>query len=64
MRRRRASIAGTGVRGGFTLCSATYPLVSVFSAPITPHGADGAHDLDALPPRAEFELAQGTHGFH
>ncbi len=36
----------------------------IFSALVTPFGADGSLDLDKLAPLAEFELAQGLHGFY
>jgi N-acetylneuraminate lyase len=41
-----------------------HPLGGVFSALVTPFQADGALDLEALAPLAEFELAQGLHGFY
>jgi N-acetylneuraminate lyase len=42
----------------------THPLGGVFSALVTPFKADGLLNLDMLAPLAEFELAQGLHGFY
>ena len=42
----------------------THPLGGVFSALVTPFKADGSLNLDMLAPLAEFELAQGLHGFY
>ena len=41
-----------------------HPLGGIFSALITPFKPDGAVDLEMLAPLAEFELAQGLHGFY
>lgn len=41
-----------------------HALAGVFSALITPLQADGSLNLDMLAPLAEFELAQGLHGFY
>lgn len=41
-----------------------HPLGGIFSALITPFGADGTLNLDLLGALAEFELAQGLHGFY
>jgi N-acetylneuraminate lyase len=41
-----------------------HPLGGIFSALITPFKPDGALDLEMLAPLAEFELAQGLHGFY
>jgi N-acetylneuraminate lyase len=42
----------------------THALGGVFSALITPFHNDGSLHLDQLAPLAEFELAQGIHGFY
>ena len=42
----------------------THALAGIFSALITPFKADGSLNLDMLAPLAEFELAQGLHGFY
>jgi len=39
-------------------------LAGVFSAMVTPFAEDGALDLDALAPLAEFQIAQGIQGFY
>ena len=44
--------------------SPSHPLGGVFSALITPFKPDGSLDLGRLGPLAEFELAQGLHGFY
>lgn len=41
-----------------------HALAGVFSALITPFTPDGRLNLDMLRPLAEFELAQGLHGFY
>jgi N-acetylneuraminate lyase len=41
-----------------------HALAGVFSALITPFKPDGSLNLDMLAPLAEFELAQGLHGFY
>lgn len=41
-----------------------HALGGIFSALITPFKADGSLDLGMLGPLAEFELAQGLHGFY
>ena len=41
-----------------------HALGGVFSALITPFHADGSLNLDMLAPLAEFQLAQGLHGFY
>ena len=41
-----------------------HALAGVFSALVTPFKADGSLNLDMLAPLAEFELAQGLHGFY
>ena len=41
-----------------------HPLGGIFSALVTPFKPDGALNLDRLAPLAEFELAQGLHGFY
>lgn len=41
-----------------------HPLGGVFSALVTPFHADGSLNLGMLAPLAEFELAQGLHGFY
>lgn len=41
-----------------------HALAGVFSALITPFKSDGKLNLDRLGPLAEFELAQGLHGFY
>ena len=41
-----------------------HALGGVFSALVTPFKADGSLNLDMLSPLAEFELAQGLHGFY
>ncbi len=41
-----------------------HALAGVFSALITPFKADGSLNLGMLGPLAEFELAQGLHGFY
>ncbi len=41
-----------------------HALAGVFSALITPFKPDGSLNLDMLGPLAEFELAQGLHGFY
>ena len=41
-----------------------HALGGVFSALITPFHTDGGLNLDMLAPLAEFELAQGLHGFY
>ncbi|APW40025.1 N-acetylneuraminate lyase [Rhodoferax koreense] len=41
-----------------------HALGGVYSALITPFHADGRLNLDQLAPLAEFELAQGLHGFY
>ncbi|MDB5849076.1 MAG: N-acetylneuraminate lyase [Rhodoferax sp.] len=41
-----------------------HALAGVFSALITPFHDDGSLNLDRLAPLAEFELAQGLHGFY
>lgn len=47
-----------------TSSSSAHPLAGVFSALITPFHDDGRLNLDQLAPLAEFELAQGLHGFY
>ena len=42
----------------------THPLGGVFSALITPFAQNGSLDLGTLERLAEFELAQGLHGFY
>lgn len=44
--------------------SPPHALGGVFSALITPFHDDGRLNLDVLPALAEFELAQGIHGFY
>ena len=44
--------------------SQPHALAGVFSALITPFAPDGSVNLQALAPLAEFELAQGLHGFY
>ena len=41
-----------------------HALAGVFAALITPFKPDGSLNLDMLGPLAEFELAQGLHGFY
>ncbi|MDB5893432.1 MAG: N-acetylneuraminate lyase, partial [Rhodoferax sp.] len=41
-----------------------HPLGGVFSALVTPFHADGSLNLGMLAPLAEFQLAQGLHGFY
>ncbi len=47
-----------------SLSASPHALAGVFSALITPFGSDGALNLAALEALAEFELAQGLHGFY
>ena len=42
----------------------SHPLGGVFPALITPFNEDGSLRLEALAPLAEFEIAQGVHGFY
>jgi N-acetylneuraminate lyase len=42
----------------------THSLAGIFSALITPFSEDGSLNLSALKPLAEFQLAQGLHGFY
>ncbi len=42
----------------------THSLAGIFSALITPFSEDGALNLQALEQLAEFQLAQGLHGFY
>jgi N-acetylneuraminate lyase len=44
--------------------AALHPLAGVYSALVTPFHDDGRLDLDALQALAEFQLAQGLHGFY
>ncbi len=46
------------------LPTSSHALAGVFPALITPFKPDGALNLDMLAPLAEFELAQGVHGFY
>ena len=42
----------------------SHALAGIHSALITPFTADGSLALDTLEQLAEFELAQGVHGFY